>query len=444
MISTDKDTLTSAFIFGVALTFNLDQVNRYVQEGIGANSAAPFNHFSHARTLAGPADTFVSINNDTVYSMAQIDLSAGPVLLETPDTDGRYYVLQFVDAWTNNFAYVGHRATGTAPQKYLLVPLGWDGDPPVDTRVIHAPTMVFSIVGRWACRGDWDLPAIHELQDATRLSQIDPEAVPTGIPHVGVDVPPALHFLEKLRLWSQVYPPAASDRETLAALSALGVTKTGDSPYIGLAEAQVGSAGATLKAALDNLIEYLRQGGVPIVNGWQLPYHVFDYNSDFFEIGTVDSKLYNSVKHKDKYLLRAGAALGGLWGNHAYEAAYAIVYVDDAGEQLSCEHTYTLTLNPTPPVSAFWSLTMYSIPDFYLVENSIDRYSLGSNTEGLQYEEDGSLVIVLSRDEPSDPRDRANWLPAPEGAFRPIIRMYEPDASIVDGGYAIPAIERRT
>ena len=87
---------------------------------------------------------------------------------------------------------------------------------------------------------------------------------------------------------------------------------------------------------------------------------------------------------------------------------------------------------------------MYSIPDFYLVENSIDRYSLGSNTEGLQYEEDGSLVIVLSRDEPSDPRDRANWLPAPEGAFRPIIRMYEPDASIVDGGYAIPAIERRT
>ena len=70
--------------------------------------------FSHATTLAGPKDTFVSINNDTVYSIAQLDPSGGPVRLEVPDAGGRYYVLQFVDAWTNNFAYVGRRATGTA------------------------------------------------------------------------------------------------------------------------------------------------------------------------------------------------------------------------------------------------------------------------------------------------------------------------------------------
>ena len=59
--------------------FNLDQVTRYVTEGVGANPAAPFNTFSHARKLAGPQDTFVTINNDTVYSMAQLDLSGGPV-----------------------------------------------------------------------------------------------------------------------------------------------------------------------------------------------------------------------------------------------------------------------------------------------------------------------------------------------------------------------------
>ena len=57
----------------------------------------------------------MSINNDTIYSIAQVDVSGGPVLLRVPDTAGRYYVLQFVDAWTNNFAYVGRRATGTAP-----------------------------------------------------------------------------------------------------------------------------------------------------------------------------------------------------------------------------------------------------------------------------------------------------------------------------------------
>ena len=82
--------------------------------GVGSNPPAPFNQFSHARSLAGPQDTFVTINNDTVYSMAQLDLSVGPdPAARSRHCGGRYYVLQFVDAWTNNFAYVGHRATGT-------------------------------------------------------------------------------------------------------------------------------------------------------------------------------------------------------------------------------------------------------------------------------------------------------------------------------------------
>ena len=94
---------TEAHVYGFPLVFNLDQVLRYVTTGVGSNPRAPFNQFSHARTLAGPQDTFVTINNDTLYSMAQLDLSVGPVRLRVPDTDGRYYVLQFVDAWTNNF-----------------------------------------------------------------------------------------------------------------------------------------------------------------------------------------------------------------------------------------------------------------------------------------------------------------------------------------------------
>ena len=74
---------------------------------MGMIAPVPFNSFSHASRLAGPDDRFVSINNDTIYSIAQVDVSGGPVLLRVPDTAGRYYVLQFVDAWTNNFAYVG-------------------------------------------------------------------------------------------------------------------------------------------------------------------------------------------------------------------------------------------------------------------------------------------------------------------------------------------------
>lgn len=431
-----------AFAQGFPLVFNLDQVQRYVATGIGANPAAPFNRFSHARTLAGPDDTFVSINNDTLYSMAQIDLRVGPILLELPDTHGRYYVLQFVDAWTNNFAYVGHRATGTQAQTFLLVPRGWTGTAPDGAHIITAPTTVFSIVGRWGCDGDADLPAVHQLQDATTLTQLDPDAVSAGLPAFDETVPEALLFLEKLRVWSQAFPPSASQQADLAKYEALGILAAGDSPYADLTAAQVAELAAVLQNAQSELADFLRTGGVPVVNGWQLAYHSFDYNTEFFEIGTIDSPLYTSLPAKHLYVLRAAAAMAGLWGNHAYEAAYAAVYVDEDGEQLSGDHTYTLRFDPTPPVGAFWSITMYSMPDFYLVDNPIDRYSLGNRTRGLVRDEDGALTLVISATEPTDPQQRANWLPAPAGPFRPLLRMYEPKDEVIDGTFEIPAIRR--
>lgn len=114
-----------AYVYGFPLVFDLSQVERFTRDGMGSLAAAPFNAFSHASKLAGPEDTFVSVNNDTLYSIAQLDVSGGPLLLDVPDTAGRYYVLQFVDAWTNNFAYVGRRATGTAAGRFLLAPPGW-------------------------------------------------------------------------------------------------------------------------------------------------------------------------------------------------------------------------------------------------------------------------------------------------------------------------------
>lgn len=442
-MSTDNlELIEEAFIFGFPLVFNLDQVKRYVYEGVGANPAAPFNAFSHARTLAGPEDTFVSINNDTLYSMAQIDLSVGPVLLKTPDTAGRYYVLQFVDAWTNNFAYVGHRATGTSEQSFLLIPPGWDGTVLDGAHAIHAPTTVFSIVGRWACSGDEDLPAVHRLQDATSLTPLSPDTDPVGIPEIDERVPDELQFVEKLRLWSQAFPPGPSDRARLASLAPLGLTARGSSPLADFTPTRAAEWGDRLRSAQESLIAVLRAGAVPIVNGWQLPFHAFDYNTDYFEVGTIDAPLYTSLPAEQKHLLRAGAALGGLWGNHAYEAVYAPTYLDSDGEQLHGDREYTLTLNPTPPAGAFWSLTMYSVPDFYLVANPADRYSIGSHTPGLVFGEDGSLTIHLGSEEPADPASRANWLPAPAGAFRPMLRIYEPDQSVVDGTYVIPAIQR--
>ena len=436
-----QDLLTKTYLYGFPLVFNLAQVGRYVETGVGAVPAAPWNSFGHARTLAGPEDTFVTINNDTLYSMAQVDLSVGPVRLHVPDTAGRYYVLQFVSAWTDNFAYVGHRATGTHAGDFLLVPPTWDGTVPVDTTVIRFPTTVASIVGRWAVSAEEDLPAVHALQDATTLTPLDEGARPTGLTRPDDAVPADLAFLEQLRVWSQQFPPAERDRDLQHSLAPSGITAP-TSPYADLSDAEHDAFVRGITAGRAALEHALTSGASPEVNGWKLTLHAFDYNLDFFEVGALDDDRFQITDPELRIVERAAAALGGLWGNHAYEAAYIMTYVDDHGEQLTGRRTYTLRLDPTPPVGAFWSLTMYSVPDFYLVANPIDRYSVGDRTPGVVRDPDGALTITISHEPPADPH--ANWLPSPAGDFRPILRMYEPDEAVLTGTWTAPAIVRAT
>jgi hypothetical protein len=183
------------------------------------------------------------------------------------------------------------------------------------------------------------------------------------------------------------------------------------------------------------LNEALSHGASPEQNGWKLTYHPFDFNVDFFEIGTIDSPDWKIPERPKAIVERAAAALGGMWGNHGYEAAYAnaMTWVDADGQELTGEHSYTLRLSPPPPVDAFWSLTMYDLPNFYLVENPINRYSSGDRTPGLVTDHDGSVTITLAHTEPADATAKANWLPAPPGLFRPILRMYSPRTAVLDG-----------
>ena len=83
---------------------------------------------------------------------------------------------------------------------------------------------------------------------------------------------------------------------------------------------------------------------------------------------------------------------------------------------------------------------MYDTPNYYLVDNPIDRYSIGDRTPGLAYNDDGSLDIRIQHSPPG--AEKANWLPAPEGDFRPIMRMYQPGEEILNGTYKLPAIHR--
>lgn len=165
------DLAAEAYIYGYPLVYDLSMMGTSLRDGFGALAAAPFNRFAHSEHLADHRTEFVSVNNDTLYSIAQLDLTGGPLRLHVPDTGGAYYVLQFVDAWTNNFAYVGRRATGTGEGDWLIVPPGWSGSVPDGVRgVIDAPTAVVTVAGRNACDGPGDLPRVRALQEQLTLT----------------------------------------------------------------------------------------------------------------------------------------------------------------------------------------------------------------------------------------------------------------------------------
>jgi len=440
--ATDLRNLTAeAFIYGFPLVFNLGQIERFVREGLGAMPPAAWNRFTHARALAGPQDTFVSINNDTVYSVAVLDVSDGPLRLEVPEAADRYYVLQFVDAWTNNFAYVGRRATGTSAASFWIVPPGFAGDLPDDAAVIRAPTEVAVIVGRWAVAGADDLPAVHRLQDELRLTPLHAGPPPHGLLAPDPSVPEDLRFLEQLRVWSQAFPPSTAEREHAERYAPLGLAQDA-SPFTQVADERRAALREGLAAGRERLEQMIKHSDAPKQNGWEVNYHVFDYNDDFFELGALDEPQWRIADRERARVTRAAAARGGLWGNHAYEAAYVLIWVDADGEPLTGERSYTIRFEQTPPVDAFWSITMYDVPEFFLVANPIDRYSIGDRTSGLRRDDDGALTLVLQREDPGDD-ERANWLPTPPGAFRPILRMYAPRPEAFDGSFELPPIVRR-
>jgi hypothetical protein len=257
----------------------------------------------------------------------------------------------------------------------------------------------------------------------------------------GEGVPQDLVFWEELRVLMQAFPPAARDLEYQGRFAPLGLLEP-ESPYPMPGPALLEVLTDGLAAGRERLEAALRGGAGPAPNGWSLTYHLFDYNLDFFEVGARDDPAWKLPDGPGRYLQRAAAARGGLWGNHGYEAAYAMVFVAGDGAPLDGAHRYELRFAQEPPCEAFWSVTMYDAENFHLVPNAIDRYSIGDRTRGLARGADGSLTLVLQHDEPGTPEGRANWLPTPTGRFRPLLRVYEPDDAVTGGGYELPPIVR--
>ncbi|MFZ1007168.1 MAG: DUF1254 domain-containing protein, partial [Candidatus Sulfotelmatobacter sp.] len=140
----------------------------------GANKESyEFNKFFHSRRRATADDHWLAApNSEVLYSNAWLDLSARPLLLQVPDTNDRYYVLQFLDFFANAFAYVGSRTLGNRAMNLAIVGPHWSGELPRTAAVVKSPTNFAWIFGRIDIQGDHEFDGVHRLQDQFTLSSL--------------------------------------------------------------------------------------------------------------------------------------------------------------------------------------------------------------------------------------------------------------------------------
>ncbi|MGW0958888.1 DUF1254 domain-containing protein [Streptomyces gelaticus] len=441
---------TEAYVYGYPLVRDLSVVEGFMHTGFGPLPPTPFNHFAHADRPAAPDVPFTPVGDETVRSVAPLDLSGGPVVLRLPavaeaagaeGADGggnAYWVFQFVDAWTNNFAYIGRRAAVARAGDWLVVPPGWAGSVPGGVLgVIDAPTSVVSVIGRTTC-DDGDDPergrVLREQLEQPAVTYVEPGMHRTGLPAPDPDVPEALRFFEQLRVWMADFPPSAPDQAYQDRFQPLGLLEEGPSPYT--------RADPALRRALTEGLAlgraWVEEAGRADAarGGWVMEPHLFDYNLDHYGVGTIDSPEWRIADREASYRTRAVAARGRLWGVHGYEAVYAHALGDARGERLNGAHSYQLCLGGRPPAEAGWSLAVYDMAG--------QRVGGILTGRGSVYGQDGSLTIRIGRERPDGPDADpvVNRLSAPDGDFRLVLRLCAPGAGILDGTYAIPAVER--
>lgn len=433
-----KDIATLAYIWGFPLVTMERQFNFVtspnVPPGVGRG---PSNSISCATDLVNATFTdVVSPNSDTLYCQSQFDLRKEPVVVVVPPISDRYYSFEFLDAYTNDYAYLGQRASGSDGGTYLMVGPDWNGHVPEGMTKIWTPTNLAWLITRTLVKGQADVPNVIAIQDKIIVKPLSEfqgnttssqsgvaqanasKEIPIG-PQPSLIAPTGIKIFDEIGAAMVGNPLNPPDPTLVTKLTSIG---------IGPDKEPSKNANNTIKAALQTgitegqkMIDAKVANAGTVVNGWLITPQTGIYGAD--------------------YLFRAAVAKYGLGANIAQEALYPATYTDSQGKPLSGNSSYLIHFEPgqTPPVDGFWSITMYNDKNLF-VDNPINRYSIGKYTEGLKNSTDGSLDIYIQNANPGKDKE-SNWLPAPEGSFNMIMRTYLPQPQILNGTWQLPSVQ---
>ncbi len=239
-------------------------------------SVMPVNHLTHV--AAFPDASFrliVRPNADTLYSTAWLDVSKEPILLHVPDSGGRFYLLQFMDAWTETFANPGKRTTGTRETWFAIVGPGWSGRLPENVIRLDAPTNQVWLLGRTQTNGASDYENVHAFQHGMGLAPLSefpgaPEqpAPPPNLHRAAGTMPPdrvkamqPTEFFAAFARAMKANPPHAADEPMISELARIGLVPGQEFDPSKLALEQLQALNEGARAAADRIEKFVASGG---------------------------------------------------------------------------------------------------------------------------------------------------------------------------------------
>lgn len=432
--ATIRATAAQAYVWGMPLVEAALVRERFTDaSGDGGASAGQINRFKHRRTLAGPEmKAGVGPNNDTIYSLAWVDLSQGPLVVTAPDFGSRYYTISINHADSSSDQSLGQRTHGGHLPPLFIHGPDYRGRVPKGMVGVAGRTRYLNLAARILVRSPSEYPAVHALQDQLAIHKWADwrkgrhVAAPVGAQSAMATGPDgaseAMRFYYRLGSLLQDWHVHPREGAIINALAGLSITRqSGFRPdkLTGAQRAQMelGYAMAKSRVARASLALGVQQ------NGWTTNFRGPRFGSD--------------------WLLRAAVAKDQIFVAIPEEAVYPIGRVDADGRALRGSHRYTIRFAPDalPPVDAFWSITAYDDAG-HMIPNAIDRYSVGDRTDGLVRARDGSVTILLASTPPA-PEQGVNWLPvAADEPFYLMMRLYLPRRSVLAQSWTPPPIVR--
>lgn len=429
---------TDAYVFGYPLV-TMEMTRRIVTNVVRPEGTrGPMGHIIKLREYPNASFRDVTAPNaDTLYTTAFFDVGKEPWILSIPDMKGRYALFPMLDGWTTVFQVPGKRTTGTAAQTYAITGPGWRGTLPQGVREYKSPTSIVWLLGRIYCIGTpEDYKAVHELQDQCKLVPLSaygkPYTPPDGKVDPSIDMKTAVRdqvnrmdakaYFTLLADLMKTNPPAAADAPELAKFAKIGLVPGKD---FDASKLDADFAKRIPEVGFDRIMfQFKVNKSVKHINGWGYDTVTGIYGTD--------------------YLNRALVTAIGLGANRSQDAIYPTSLKDADGHDYSGANKYVMHFpkGQLPPVRGFWSITMYDA-NYFFVANPLNRYSI-SPRQNLKTNADGSTDIYIQNQSPG-PDKESNWLPAPDGKFVLMLRMYWPTEkapSIINGTWKPPAAKK--